>query len=117
MDESTGFDYRISVVDAEPGAEAIEYVKRNDKQNLNVELKNNARKLGKDVTTDYEERLNKIVDLQKRRLISEEDARNMIRKIQVMVENSDKLIGEMQGGTIDTDVLNDDVLSELYQEN
>ena len=145
VDVSTGFEYRISVVDAEPGFEAIEYVKRNDKQNLDAELKHKARELGRDVAVDYEnavrteviegkisekeaileinrfknadyeDRLNKIVDLRERRLISEEDARNMIKKIQVMVDNPAKQIEARQGEAIVTDVQND-VLSTLYEE-
>ncbi len=146
VDESTGFEYRISVVDAEPGSEAIEYVKRNDKQNLDAELKNKARELVKDVATDYEnavrteviegkmsekeaiieinrfknadyeERLNKVVDLRERRLISEEDARKMIKKIQVVVDNPDNLLEERQDEAIDTDA-QDDVLNKLYEED
>ncbi len=146
VDESTGFEYRISVVDAEPGFEAIEYVKRNDKQNLDAELKHKARELGKDVAidyenavrteviegkisekeaileinrfknADYEERLNKVDDLRNRRLISEEDARKMIKKIQVVVDNSNNLIEERQNEAIDNDVQDDGVLNELYEE-
>lgn len=145
VDESTGFEYRISVVDAEPGIEAIEYVKRNDKQNLDVELKKKARSLVKDVATDYEnairteviegkisekeaileinrfrnadyeERLNKVVDLRERRFISEEDARKMIKKIQI-VDNQENLIEEGQNGVIDTGEQDDNVLDELYEE-
>lgn len=144
VDESTGFEYRISVVDAEPGSEAIEYVKRNDKQNLDAELKQKARELGKDVATDYEnairteviegkisekeaileinrfknadyqEQLNKVVDLRERRLISEQDARKIIMKIQTV---ADHLIEENPDAAIDTDVRNDTVLSELYEED
>lgn len=144
VDESTGFEYRISVVDAEPGSEAIEYVKRNDKQNLDAELKQKARELGKDVATDYEnairteviegkisekeaileinrfknadyqEQLNKVVDLRERRLISEQDARKIIMKIQTVAGN---LIEESPDAVIDTDVRNDTVLSELYEED
>lgn len=145
VDASTGFEYRISVVDAEPGEEAIEYVKRNDKQNLDAELKKKARNLVKDVATDYEnairteviegkisekeaileinrfrntndeERVNKIVDLRERRLISENDARKMIKNLQI-VDNQENLIEERQNGAIDTDAQDDNVLDELYDE-
>lgn len=145
MDESMGFEYRISVVDAEPGVEAIEYVKRNDKQNLDAELKKKARDLVKDVAldyenavrteviegkisekeaileinrfrnADYEERLNKIDVLRERRLISEEDARKMTKKIQI-VDNKENLIETGQNGAIDTGVQDDNVLDELYEE-
>lgn len=145
LDESTGFEYRISVVDAEPGVEAIEYVKRNDKQNLDAELKKKARDLVKDVATDYEnavrteviegkiseteaileinrfrnadyeDRLNQVVDLRERRLISENDARKMIRKIQI-VDNQENLIEAGQNRAIDTNTQDNNVLNELYEE-
>lgn len=146
VDESTGFEYRISVVDAEPGSNAIEYVKRNDQQNLDAELKRNARKLGKDVAidyenavrtevvegkisekeaileinrfknTNYEDLLNKVVDLREQRLISEADAKNTIKKIQIVVDNPDNLIEDRQDEVIDTYDQSDVVLSELYEE-
>lgn len=138
VDESTGFEYIISVVDAEPGIEAIEYVKRNDKQNLDAELKKKARGLAKDVETDYEnavrmeviegkiseteaileinrfrnadyeERLNKIVDLREHRLISEGDARKMIKQ--------ENLNEARQNEETDTDAQDDGVLGGLYDE-
>lgn len=147
VDVSTGFEYRISVVDAEPGPEAIEYVKRNDNQNLNAELKHKARELSKGVATDYEnallteviegkisereaileinrfknadyeERLNKVVNLRERRLISEENARKIINKIQIVIDNSDNLIEKSRDEATDNDVQNDDVLNELYEED
>lgn len=145
IDESTGFEYRISVVDAEPGAEASEYVKRNDQQNLNAELKKKARERVKDVATDYEnaikteviegkmseteaileinrfrnadyeEQLKKITDLLERRLISEKSAIRMINKIQI-ADNQENLIEAGQNGSPDTDAQDDDVLDELYEE-
>lgn len=145
LDESTGFEYRISVVDAEPGVEAIEYVKRNDKQNLDAELKKKARDLVKDVATDYEnavrteviegkisekeaiieinrfrnadyeERLNQVVDLRERRLISEDNARKMIKKIQIM-DNQENLIEAGQNRVIDSNAQDNNVLNELYEE-
>lgn len=145
VDESTGFEYRISVVDAEPGAEAIEYVKRNDKQNLDAELKKKARNLIDGVAVDYEnavrteviegrisereaileinrfknadheEQLNKIVDLRERRLISEEDARRMIKQLQI-VDVQGNLIEAGQNGAVNTNVQRDNVLDELYEE-
>ena len=144
LDESTGFEYRISVVDAEPGSEAIEYVKRNDQQNLNAELKQKARQLGQEVATsyenairtevaegkisereaileikrfqnaDYEERLNKVVDLRDRRLISEENARTIIKKIQVALDHADYLLEEKSDKGTDTE--DDYVLNELFEE-
>jgi len=145
VDEATGFEYRISVVDAKPGCEAIEYVKRYDKQNLDAELKNKARELGKDVAADYEnavrteviegkisereaileinrfknadygEQLNKIVGLRDKRLISESEARKMMKKIQEVINNQSNLIEKGQEEAKDTDVQGD-VLNELYKE-
>lgn len=142
VDDSTGFEYRISVVDAEPGAEAIEYVKRYDKQNLDAELKKKARMLEKDVSddyekairteviegkisereaileinkfrnADYEERLNKVVTLREHRLISEEDARKRI----LIADTQENIIEAEQNEAIDTDTQNDSVLDELYEE-
>ena len=132
-------------MDAEPGVEAIEYVKRNDKQNLDAELKKKARDLVKDVATDYEnavrteviegkisekeaiieinrfrnadyeERLNQVVDLRERRLISEDDARKMIKKIQI-VDNQENLIEAGQNRVIDSNAQDNNVLNELYEE-
>ena len=120
-------------------------MKRNDKQNLDAELKKKARNLVKDVAIDYEnairieviegkisereaileinrfrnadfeERLNKVVDLRERRLVSEEDARTMIKKMQI-VDNQENLIKAGQNGAIDTDIQDDGVLDELYEE-
>lgn len=145
MDESTGFEYRISVVDAEPGVEAIEYVKRNDKQNLDVEIMKNAKDHIKDVAIKYddavrteviegklsereaileinryrnaehEERLSKVANLRERRLISEEDARKIIKTLQI-VDNNENLIESEQNETINTDMQDDNVLDELYEE-
>lgn len=45
IDEGTGFEYQISTVDAVPGEKAREYVEKYGKQQLDAELKNNAKKL------------------------------------------------------------------------
>ncbi len=142
VDVSTGFEYRISAVDAEPGSESIEYVKKSNKQRLDAELRREARALAGDVATDYEnavrteviegklsetdaiikinkfknadyeERLKQVVELRDHRLISETDARNIIKKIQVVENNRGNLIGENESsGTQDEEVLN-----ELYEE-
>ncbi len=142
VDVSTGFEYRISAVDAEPGSESIEYVKKSNKQRLDAELRREARALAGDVATDYEkavrteviegklsetdaiikinkfknadyeERLKQVVELRDHRLISETDARNIIKKIQVVENNRGNLIGENESsGAQDEEVLN-----ELYEE-
>lgn len=55
IDETTGFNYRISVVDATPGEKARQYVDQYSKQLLDAGLKNNARKLSSTYSTIYED--------------------------------------------------------------
>lgn len=55
VDEVTGFSYSISIVDAEPGEQAREYVKRSSKLQLDAELKQKARELSFAFTNIYEE--------------------------------------------------------------
>lgn len=55
IDESTGFSYQISAVDAVPGVKAAEYVRKYGEQQLGAKLKKNARNLMGDFTTDYKE--------------------------------------------------------------
>lgn len=55
IDEATGFNYRISVVDAIPGDKAQKYVEQNGTQELDAGLKVNARRLAALYTSDYEE--------------------------------------------------------------
>lgn len=55
IDESTGFSYQISVVDAMPGEKAEEYVQQHGKQQLDAMLKQNARLLAKFYTDSYED--------------------------------------------------------------
>lgn len=57
IDESTGFSYRISVVDASPGEKAQEYVQKYGKQQLDAELKKNARMLAASFSKNYEDAL------------------------------------------------------------
>lgn len=54
-DEATGFEYRISVVDAVPGETAQEYVKRVSDQHMEAEIKKQARGLTENYTNDYEQ--------------------------------------------------------------
>ena len=55
IDETTGFSYQISVVDATPGEKAQEYVMQFGKQQLDAELKESARKLAASFSKNYEE--------------------------------------------------------------
>lgn len=55
IDETTGFSYTISVVDAQPGKKAQEYVERLGRQQLDAGLKGHARGLTNVYSTDYEE--------------------------------------------------------------
>lgn len=50
IDESTGFKYQISAVDAAPGDNAQEYVQKYGKQILDAKLKENARGLAENLT-------------------------------------------------------------------
>lgn len=53
VDPDTGFSYQISMVDAEPGAAAQEYVSRASKQQLEASLRNQAGELARALTSDY----------------------------------------------------------------
>ncbi len=53
IDEGTGFEYQVSTVDAVPGEKAREYVEKYGKQQLDAELKNNAKKIAADYCIDY----------------------------------------------------------------
>ncbi len=146
VDVSTGFEYRISVVDAKPGGKAIEYVRRSNEQSLNAELRNRAGKLIGDVTLDYEnavrmqvvegkiseeeailkiwefkqasykDRMKQITELRGNSLITDTEARGMIKKL-MLPQETEKLTGEVQQDEwTDSDLENDRVLDELYEE-
>lgn len=53
VDPDTGFSYQVSMVDAEPGAAAQEYVSRASKQQLEASLRNQAGELARSLTSDY----------------------------------------------------------------
>ena len=53
VDIATGFSYQVSVVDAEPGVEAKEFVRRSSNQQLESALRNQSRELAKEITTNY----------------------------------------------------------------
>lgn len=55
IDASTGFSYQVSIVDAEPGSAAREYVSRASKQQLEASLRSQAGILAKNLTYDYAE--------------------------------------------------------------
>lgn len=53
IDANTGFSYQVSIVDAEPGAAAREYVSKASKQQLEASLRSQAGELAKALTNDY----------------------------------------------------------------
>ena len=55
FDQSTGFSYVISAVDAEPGSQAKEIVAQSSRQQLETELRNRAQELSKTLNTVYED--------------------------------------------------------------
>lgn len=55
IDADTGFSYQVSVVDAEPGNAAREYVSRASKQQLEASLRSQAGLLARNLTKDYAE--------------------------------------------------------------
>lgn len=55
VDSDTGFSYQVSMVDAEPGADAREYVSRASKQQLEASLRSQAQMLATTLTSDYAE--------------------------------------------------------------
>ena len=145
VDASTGFEYRISVVDAEPGSRAIEYVRRSNEQSLNAELRKKARNLIGDVALDYEnaarmevvegklseeeailkiqrfrqasygDRIRQIKELRESSLITDIEARSMIKKM-MLSEDAAKLTGETGGdGLTNPDLESDIVLDRLYE--
>lgn len=57
IDTDTGFSYQVSVVDAEPGEEAREYVSRASNQQLEASLRNQAGLLAKALSSNYSEAL------------------------------------------------------------
>ena len=145
IDVSTGFEYRISAVDAEPGDEAIEYVDKKDKQSLTAELKNQAKGLAGDIASDYkvamqtqviegkiseeeaiiriykfnqstfEDRLKQIIESRDNSLITDVDASNMMKKMLPSDEPS-KIIDTNQNDSENDGDYNDSVLDGLYDE-
>lgn len=57
IDTDTGFSYQVSVVDAEPGSEAREYVSRASNQQLEATLRDQAGSLAKSLSSDYSDAL------------------------------------------------------------
>ena len=55
FDESTGFEYRVSIVEAEPSAEAREIVREHNNQSLGATLKKDAKIIGESLKSTYEE--------------------------------------------------------------
>ncbi len=57
IDESTGFSYQISVVDASPGEEAKEYVRKYEKMLLDDTMRRRASDIAKSITITYQDAL------------------------------------------------------------
>lgn len=57
VDESTGFIYQISVVDASPGEEAKEYVRKYEKMLLDDTMRKRANDIAKSITITYQDAL------------------------------------------------------------
>lgn len=57
IDESTGFIYQISVVDASPGEEAKEYVRKYEKMLLDDTMRRRASDIAKSITITYQDAL------------------------------------------------------------
>lgn len=75
VDESTGFKYQISAVDAQPSENAKEYVQKHGQQTLDAELRQHARNLANKFTKSFEEAL--MTEVAERK-ISEREAILMI---------------------------------------
>ncbi len=58
IDESTGFVYQISVVDAAPGEEAKEYVRKYEKMLLDDTMRKQANDMAKSITITYKDAIN-----------------------------------------------------------
>ncbi len=58
IDESTGFVYQISVVDADPGEEAKEYVRKYEKMLLDDTMRKQANDMAKSITITYKDAIN-----------------------------------------------------------
>lgn len=102
FDESTGFEYRVSIVEAEPGAEAKEFVRENDKQSLGASLKKSAKEIGETLRSTYEEGVWAEVA---RGELSETAAIKKIEEYENMTfENKYKQIKELRDSGFITDV-------------
>jgi len=105
-DESTGFEYRVSVVDAEPDEEAKSYVRKSDIRQLDAELKEKARRLVIHYTTSYEEAvMNEVAE----GILSETDAI-------IKIENYNKLSNDEKIKEI-TELVNRGLITESQARN
>lgn len=105
-DESTGFEYRISVVDAEPDKEAKEYVRKSDIRQLEAELKEKARGLVNHYTNSFKEAvMNEVAE----GILSETDAI-------IKIENYNKLFNDEKIKEI-TELVNKGLITESQARN
>lgn len=101
VDEATGFSYQISAVDAAPGEKAQQYVAQYNKQQLDANLKANARGLKGFYSFDYKEALMTEVAEGK---ISELEAIRKIKEFENMdFDNKIKHIDDLRGKGMLTD--------------
>lgn len=141
IDADTGFSYQVSVVDAEPGDAAREYVSRASKQQLEASLRSQAGALAKSLTSDYAEaimmevaagtlslqeailqieehkdsRFDKAVEdavnLMKKGLLSEKDAQNFV------LPNIEPSVRSLRDRPENADALQEDSgLEQFYEE-
>lgn len=96
VDESTGFKYQISAVDATPGENAQEYVQKYGKQMLDAEIKKKARKLADIYTCSFEDAVKtevaegKLTELEAIRKIQEYNNLNFEEQIRRLDEMREK---------------------------
>lgn len=101
FDNSTGFSYRISIVQADPDKNAEAYVKKNSTQQLDMRLKRNARELTDSLSTDLLEALKVAVVEGK---MTEEEA---YRKIKEYKDNQFQTDLQQIQALRDSDILTD----------
>ena len=146
VDMSTGFEYQISVVDAAPGSKAIEYVRKCNEQSLNNEIRKKSKKLISDVAMNYndavraevvegrlteeeaimkirnfgkenyEENTKQILELRKNNLLTDAEAREMIKKIMRLDKKPKLTQEEQQNESSNSSNKRDNVLNNLFKE-
>lgn len=101
VDESTGLQYQVSAVDAIPGEEAVEYVRKFGTQKLDAMLKKNARELTDILTDDYSQAVKTEVAEGK---LTETEALEKIQEHDAMIQkNRINLVRELREDGFITD--------------